>query len=623
MGRIPEEIIQQIRERADIVDIVGSFVPLKKRSGVYWACCPFHKEKTPSFKLNQELQGYYCFGCKAHGNVIDFVKQMVNTDFVGAVRWLADRLSIEIPESSWESSNPGEAARLRKTFERRQNLLASIASWYHTLLKHPQAVNARNYLAGRGLDEASINHFMLGYSLDTWDATIKWGAALGFTKEDLMATGLITKPEDKLRYYDRFRGRLMFPIWNERGKVVGFSARVLDPEAKAAKYVNSPETDFFRKGELLYALNFARAAFKEVGYVLICEGQLDVIACHRAGLVNAVAAQGTAFTEHHARLLHKSVTNAVLSFDADGAGAKAAERTIAILFAAGFAVSVVTLPEGEDPDSIFRKGGADALRSVLAATEPAVPYMFRIACQDTSPDSPEGKSLVVKRVLTAVKTIGDEVARTAHCQWLAEKLGLPERVVLNVLASLPAPGEVRRSYAPPVYVRPRPTSPTAPHPEDPVLTMLLDLLLHFEHLARDFSTQQDVIAFLPDTPLGQALSNVVVFTEQDEWNIAIDEITKMKDIYSDPSVGKAILASDYASFDPKPEGALNRPNRAFQDCLTRLRLHNIANTVQDGYARLARESNLDKKREIEKEIDALVRRKQTLKRSLNTPIDNG
>ncbi|MBR4220969.1 MAG: toprim domain-containing protein, partial [Victivallales bacterium] len=260
----------------------------------------------------------------------------------------------------------------------------------------------------------------------------------------MKATGLVSENEERQRLYDRFRGRLMFPIWNELGKVVGFSARVLDPDAKAAKYVNSPETEFFQKGQLLYALNFARPKLKDMGYALICEGQLDVISCHRAGLVNAVAAQGTAFTEQHAKLLRKSIDKAVLSFDADTAGYKAAERTITLLHAAEFNVSVVTLPPGEDPDSIFRTGGPEALRQVMSVTEPAIPYLFRISCEQDDVNSPEGKSQIIHRVLAAVQPIKDDITRTAHCQWLAEKMNLPENLILSTLHALQNKAETQR-----------------------------------------------------------------------------------------------------------------------------------------------------------------------------------
>ena len=445
MPRIPEETIDEIRQRADIVDVVGSFVQLKHQNGDWWGCCPFHKEKTASFKINKERQAYYCFGCKAHGNVIEFVKQIVNTDFVDAVRWLADRVGIEIPEGNYQGSK--EEIDLRKKLrERRQSLLDLAASWYHVQLNSPQAEIARNYLASRGLDAEAIERFKLGYSHQGWDTLIKWAHSMGFTDEDLLATELVAHKEDDARIYDRFRNRLMFPIWNELGKVVGFSARVLDPEAKTAKYVNSPESDFFHKGQILYGFNFARQELRNFDHVLVCEGQLDVIACHRAGLVNAVAAQGTAFTEEHARMLRKSTGKVVLSFDADSAGNKAAERTIKMLHGMDFSVSVVTLPEGEDPDSVFRKGGADALRKIMSVTQPAVHYLFNVAKNSNDMNSAEGMSIVVRYVLEAVRPIRDAVIRASYCKWLAAQVGHDERTIVNELEALQSTDDRRQQW---------------------------------------------------------------------------------------------------------------------------------------------------------------------------------
>lgn len=610
MPHIPEEVIEEVRQRADIVDIAGSFVTLKKRGGEYWACCPFHKEKTPSFKLSQERQGYYCFGCKAHGSVIDFVKSMVNTDFPGAIRWLADRLGIVIPESRRQGMAPDEGARLRKLHEKRQNLLNEAAARFHSLLSRPEAEVARNYLNGRGLDAQTVEHFHLGYSLDSWDALVKWANALGYEQDDLIATGLVAQQEGKNSVYDRFRGRLMFPIWNELGKVVGFSARVLDPEAKTAKYVNSPESDFFQKGQILYAFNFARSALKDFGHAIICEGQLDVIACHRAGLVNAVAAQGTAFTEMHARLLKKSVSNVILCFDADTAGGKAAERSICILNAAGFSVSVVTLPEGEDPDSIFRKGGPEGLRQVMSVTEPAIKYLFRISCLQADVNSPEGKSIIVNRVLGAIRPLPDEIVRVGHCQWLAEQMGLPKNVVINALNAMPVPNERRADYS--ANVRPVAPVPffSPPQPNEQIWTMLLDLTVHFECFARDLAIQQEVLDSLPNTPLGNALNKVVIMAEEDEWSGAIDALTD-SELFKDPVVGKVLLASEYAK-EKAPSETLQK---SYHDCVSRIKYIRLSDLILKKQSQMAAEPDEGKKRDLQAEVSRLIQDKARMKNS--------
>ncbi|HOG51364.1 MAG TPA: DNA primase, partial [Lentisphaeria bacterium] len=299
---IPEEFIEQLRQRTDIADVVGSFTQVKKRGSDHWACCPFHKEKTPSFKMDSQRQTFYCFGCKKSGNLFHFIQEMVNTDFVGAVHWLADRYGLTVPET--RRRGDGAASEQRRQWrEQGQKLLNEAADWYHHLLKQPEAEKARAYLQSREIDSEAIEKFNLGYCLDSWDALCQWASSRGYSPELLEATGLVSKKEGSTSFYDRFRDRLIFPIHDELSRVVGFSARILSPDAKAAKYVNSPESDFFQKSSVLYGLNHARTSLKTFGHALVCEGQLDVIACHRAGLSNAVAAQGTAFTENHARLL--------------------------------------------------------------------------------------------------------------------------------------------------------------------------------------------------------------------------------------------------------------------------------------------------------------------------------
>ncbi|MBR4674956.1 MAG: DNA primase [Victivallales bacterium] len=653
MGFISQETIDQVYDKADIVEVVSGFTEVHRRGKEYWCCCPFHHEKTPSCKLNQERQGYYCFGCKEHGNIITFVKKIVNTDFPGAIRWLADKYNIQVIEEQ-HGRDSAEAERLRKLSEKRRSLLNDIANWYHSQLNTQEAEAARNYLASRGLDANAIEQFKLGYSPNGWDNAIRWAAGFGYDMEDLKATGLVSENEEKQRLYDRFRGRLMFPIWNELGKVVGFSARILEQDAKAAKYVNSPETEFFQKGQLLYALNFARPNLKEMGYALICEGQLDVISCHRAGLVNAVAAQGTAFTEQHAKLLHKSIDKVVLSFDADTAGYKAAERTITILHAAEFNVSVVTLPAGEDPDSIFRKGGPEALRQVMSVTEPAIPYLFRISCEQIDFNSPDGKSQIVHRVLAAVQVIKDEITRTAHCQWLAEKMNLPENLIFSTLHALMNKAEEHNAV--PVWrPRTRESSSTPPPfpfaPGIPSATLqnpnaagytpppfvqnnmalqtwnaLFDIVLHDEQMAQRLALQQDILDGVPQNAIGMAINQVIIMVMQEEWNKCIQVISDM-DIFNDPDVGRAIMASQYANLaagqptndsSSAENNADNKMETAFNDCIFKIRRQLIEESIAQKQSQMATEPDAEKRRDLQAELARLIMKKTRLKNERTT-----
>ena len=584
MPPIPSEFIDQLRQRTDLVDIVGSFVPTKKRGADHWACCPFHKEKTPSFKIDSQRQTFYCFGCKKSGNLFHFIQEMVNTDFVGAVHWLADRYGLTVPETRQHGDQAGSEKR-RQWREQGLKLLHETAEWFHHLLRQPEAAKARAYLQSREIDGDTIEKFGLGYCLDSWDALCQWAAARGYQPELLQATGLVAQKDGATSFYDRFRDRLVFPIHDELNRVVGFSARILSPDAKAAKYVNSPESDFFQKGAILYGLNHARASLKTLGHALVCEGQLDVIACHRAGLTNAVAAQGTAFTENHARLLKRSTNNVVLAFDADTAGDKAAHRTIAILHETGISVAVVSLPAGEDPDSIFRHGGAEALRSIMATTEPAVPWLLRRACETYDLDRPEGKSLIVGDVLAAIRPIADPVARTAHCQWLAEQLHLPENVLFDALNALQAS---YAKHAEPSRFRPDTNAPapadaatpptaagamagprtlprlpafTMPEENEKIWQTILDLVLHFEDLALRLADDTETTRLLPDTPLGMAIGRVLASVDQNAWADALDTLCH-DDLIRHPTIG-AVIAKSAFPYRPKPKAPAPAPARPF------------------------------------------------------------
>lgn len=617
MGYIPEDIIDEIRRRADIVDIIGAHVVLKKRGNDYWACCPFHQEKTPSFKVDSQRQNFYCFGCKKSGNVFHYVQETVNTDFVGAVEWLANRLGIVIPEGG--AGDGGAAARRREWRDLGMRLLSDSAAWFRQNLRVPEAQVAREYLRSREIDDAAAEKFQLGYSYASWDALCAWAQRQGYGRDLLLATGLAVQKEGHDSVYDRFRDRLVFPIWDELGRVVGFSARVLDPSIKTSKYVNSPESEFFQKGAVLYALNFARQALKQSGHALICEGQLDVIACHRAGLCHAVAAQGTAFTMNHARLLKRSTTDAVLAFDADTAGEKAAQRTVALLHEVGVNVSVVMLPSGEDPDSVFRKGGADALQRMMSNSQPAVTYLYQQACAHHDIGRPEGLSAVVNEVLTAVKPIEDAVIRTAHCQWLSTQVKLPERVIFDALQALRtdrrdvALGEhaqpwAAKAKAMPVFQLPAGVS-------DQTLQALLDMALHHEEQARALADAEDIHELVPDTPLGQALLRVLAAVAQNEWSDAENELIS-HDLVRDPQVGAVLAQSHYPGHttiaQPGAESGVEKRQRAYADCLQRLRMDRLNAEIETKKSLLATVAG-DAAREVQGDLTALLMRKSQMR----------
>jgi DNA primase len=620
MAYIPEEIIDEIRRRADIIEVIGATVPLQRRGGDYWACCPFHQEKTPSFKVDQQRQTFYCFGCKKSGNIFHFVQENSNTDFVGAVEWLAARLGITIPERSGSGSgDAAAAARRRQWRDDGMRLLGDCAEWFRQNLARDDARIAQDYLRSRDIDAEAAAHFQLGYSPDSWDALNQWAQRQGYSQELLLGTGMVAQREGQTGVYDRFRGRLIFPIWDELGRVLGFSARVLDPSIKAAKYINSPETDFFQKGSVLYGFNFARQALKQFGHVLICEGQLDVIACHRAGLTHAVAAQGTAFTANHARLLRRSTNEAVLAFDADEAGEKAVQRTVALLHGAGISVSVVRLPQGEDPDGIYRKGGASALQQMMSNQQPAVSYLFEQSSARNDVTRPEGLGVVVNEILAAIRPIEDAVVRTAHCQWLSQQVELPERILFDALQ---AQRSEQRDVAGAGQRWSRAAKPAAlPAFQAPVeaseqtLQTLLDLVLRHEAPAQLLAVEEDVHELVPDTPLGQALLMVLAAVDQHEWH-DIEEQLVQQELVSDPLVGAVLAQSHFPGHSsiakPADDKLAERHSQAYRDCLQRLRLERLNARIETKKEQLGKASG-EEARQLQNELAELVAQKNQLR----------
>ena len=635
---IPDEIIDEIRRKADLTDVVGAFTQLKKKGNDFWACCPFHKEKTPSFKINLQRQTFYCFGCKKSGNIFHFVQEMVNTDFIGSIEWLANRLGILIPETNASNQNNAEAANKRQLRDQGLCLLKEAAVFYQSMLQKPEAEIARTYLRERGLDAKAMEKFAIGYSPDSWDAFGAWALTQGYTRDILVATGLsIRKEEQKEHCYDRFRGRLMFPICDELSRVVGFSARTLESHPQSAKYVNSPESEFFQKSAILYGLHLARQEFKKTGTALICEGQMDVIACHQAGLTHAVAAQGTAFTSQHASLLKRSTPHVTLAFDGDTAGTKATLRTIGLLLEADIHTSIVALPEQQDPDSIFRTGGTEALQQILSATEEAIPFVFRLACQEHDLHIPEEKSAIVSETLQFLCKIPDPVTRTAHCQWLAGKLNLPENILLDSLQAQLRQQQVAIQRAEAFQLKDSPNhpisankSPAAPLPftmpaslfndsTTAILVTILDLVLHYEFMARKM-LNSEAQHLIPDTPLGHAINLVLAAAEQGEWELAEQTLTT-SELISSSEVGQVLAQSHFEQRTPEQKCSAEQQEkqtklllRALSDCENRLQMAEI-NQQMEQLLQDLNNNHDEQSRETLQKYQTLSQQKNKLKKA--------
>jgi DNA primase len=448
VGLISEETIQRVSDANDIVDLIGSYFPLKRAGTSFRALCPFHREKSPSFHVNPARQNYHCFGCGAGGGVLRFVMEYEHLDFPAAVRRLAQRAGIPILE---ETSTPEDQQRSGL----RQRLLALHAessAWFHDqLLKSIDAAPARDYLKSRGINSGVAKSWQLGFAPASWDSLITHLRGRRFSQEEIIQSGLASSKEDGrpgAAIYSRFRNRVMFPICNDYGEVIAFSGRILEADAKAAKYVNSPETPLFTKGRVLYGLDKTKRDLIEKNAAIVCEGQLDLISAFEAGIRNVIAPQGTAFTGDQARLLKRYVETVLLCFDSDTAGKKAAARSLPALLSQGLLVKVVTLPEGEDPDSLIRRSGPAAFLEVVNHATDFFEHSVNEAFASGELNDSAGKSRLIARIAPPLTLVQDAVLRETLLGRIASRLGLPQPAIRVAMKAPAVDQEDTQSPAP-------------------------------------------------------------------------------------------------------------------------------------------------------------------------------
>ncbi len=437
--------VDEIKDRLDIVEVVSSYVALKKAGRNYKALCPFHIEKTPSFVVFPEGQSWHCFGaCGTGGDVFTFVMRQENLDFTAALRLLAQRAGVSLkPRTEADLAEDKLKKRLREINER-------AAEYFHNLLLNSTGgEGVRSYLNQREINRETINRFQLGYARDDWQALGDHLQERGYQREDLLAAGLIIEREDGSGHYDRFRGRLIIPIRDERGGVVGFGARALDDSTP--KYINSPQTPVFDKSTVLFGLDLAKGAIRREGLAVIVEGYMDVLTAHQHEIANVVASMGTALTEAQLRLLTRFSKRFALALDADAAGYQAtlrsaalaqetlAERVVPVPTPGGLIkyesrldvdIRIITLPQGQDPDEVIRESPALWAELVESAL-PIVEYYFKAVTSELDLDSPKGKAEAVRRLMPVIQEIGNAVERTHYIQKLARLVRVDERTLLR------------------------------------------------------------------------------------------------------------------------------------------------------------------------------------------------
>ncbi len=409
--------LDEIRRRADIIDIISPHVRLRKAGRRLVGLCPFHQERTPSFTVDPEKGFWHCFGCKAGGDLFRFVEMIEKVTFAEAVELLARRLGLP-------PKTPADGVQHRAR-ERLLTLHNEAAQFFHTCLKGNRGTRALAYLRERGVSTQAAEDFLLGYAPDTWDSLLNFLEKRGFSGKELARAGLVVIRQDGGGFYDRFRNRLVFPICDATGRVIAFGGRALTDDQQP-KYLNSPETMLFQKGQTLWAFDRARRAMADSGRAIIVEGYLDAIACHEAGFTETVATMGTALTREHVELLRRRTERLLLAFDADSAGLAAALRGRELFQGAGLEVWVVTLPEGMDPDNVIRRRGAEAFKALLEAAEPMMEWeLNRLLDQASLPTGGKTERALMRALRQAVISLGRipaGVEREYYIRWLAQKV---------------------------------------------------------------------------------------------------------------------------------------------------------------------------------------------------------
>ncbi len=429
-GRIPPDIIDRIRESTDIVDLVSGYVKLDKKGGNYFGLCPFHPEKTASFSVHPGKQIFHCFGCGVGGNAFTFLQEHDKLTFAEAARELAQRVGIEIPEEKYD---PQRAEKFDALY-----LANEFACEYYSRClwegKGEGYDQVRDYLSSRGISPELAKTFKLGYAPDRWDGLIEGMKKHSKTVPDqgrFIEAGLMQRKED--RVFDRFRGRLMFPILNLSGRPVGFGGRTMKEDEKNAKYINTQQTPIYNKGNLLYGLYFAREQIRRRGECLIVEGYTDLMRLHEGGFTHSVASSGTALTADQARILRRFCRKITLVFDGDAAGSHASLRGGDVLLGEGLDAKVVGLPEGYDPDSFIREKGAGAFGSLLEASHDMISYRIKLYRREGRLSDVPSRSEVARELLATIAIIPDSIKREMTAQEAAKQIGIAPETLLREL----------------------------------------------------------------------------------------------------------------------------------------------------------------------------------------------
>ncbi|GMT42218.1 MAG: DNA primase [bacterium] len=544
-----QDVIERVKNAVDIVEVISSYLPLKKSGANYAALCPFHTEKTPSFSVSRTKQIFHCFGCGEGGNAISFVMKYENLPFTETLNMLADRAGISLPkkEADSEFSKLYEINREAAGFYRKQLLSASAAGALAAFIKK------------RGIKKETLETFYMGYAPDGWDSCFRY-LQKKFKPEDIEKAGIIKK-SSKGNYIDRFRNRIIFPIFNEKGGVIAFGGRLLDYDtggtepkqsetgsgnrhASQPKYLNSPDSKVYNKSKTVYGLNLSAAHVRKADQVLVVEGYTDAISLYQAGIKNVAASAGTAFTSYHCRTLKRFSGNFVMIFDGDDAGRKAAARATRIAMEQAIRPNVAILPKGLDPDELVRSGGARAVEEVVRNAKPYVSYVIELACGRYDIDTAEGRADAARSLLPELACIKDPIERAGYIEEVSQRLKIPASDIRNRIGGSKRDSAQYGQYG-------RQTGPQS-RKESQKEKILVRIMLDHPEIAASKLTELNSEDF--DDPVyrkiftivtdglraGQSVSDVMENVENDEIRRAMSELMMKDSVYEEEYMDKNV-----------------------------------------------------------------------------------
>ncbi|ATD54715.1 DNA primase [Clostridium chauvoei] len=524
--QISEEILEKIKEQNDIVDVISESVRLKRSGRNFSGLCPFHNEKTPSFSVSQDKQIYKCFGCGEAGNVITFVMKTKNLPFVDAVKYLGERVNITI-----EDGNKGKSPITKKK-EMLYNVNVEAARFFFRNLMSTS--EAKDYFLNRGIKEETMKRFGLGFAKESWNNLLLYLRKRGFNEEILLEAGLVSTSQKTGNKYDRFRNRVIFPVFDYRGKVIGFGGRVLDDSKP--KYLNSPETLVFQKGTNLYGLNFAIKSNLKERYFIIVEGYMDLITLHQYGITNVVASLGTALTTNQARLLKRYADKVIISYDADIAGQTATLRGLEILKDAGFEVRVLNIPQGKDPDEFVRSNGKEAFKNLIKNAEPLIDYRLKRAEEGINFKESDSLAKYGKRVTNILAKL-NPVEKDVYVKKISENTGIREQALYDLLSS-----EMTKNINNDKFMNNKEYNGTKLYVEPGFLKAersLMKLMLeddYFEYIINILKEEdlileehKEIFSIIKDGKMGR-INNIMSFVESKCNNVkTLEELVKIKE----------------------------------------------------------------------------------------------